>query len=87
MVREIAKRQGRRRCPECQEPVTVNQRPQIKLATTDSESRKLWKLVITGTNNFVDLIEQYQVAGMHGIPMDSIAVLRERLDAVLHKGE
>jgi hypothetical protein len=87
MVRDIVKRQGRRRCPECQEPVKVDQRPQIKMVTTESEARKLWQYVIVGVNNFVDLIEQYQEAGMHGIPMDSIAILRERLDTVLHKGE
>lgn len=87
MVREIAKRKGRRRCPDCQEPVVPDTRSKIKLATTDSESHKLWKYVIAGTTNFVELIEQYQEAGMHGIPMDNIALLRERLDAVLHKGE
>lgn len=87
MVREQAKRRGRRRCPDCQEPVTVDQRPKIKVATTESEARKLWKYVLAGVSNFVDLIEQYQEAGMHGIPMDNIALLRERLDTVLSKGD
>jgi hypothetical protein len=87
MVREIAKRRGRRKCPDCQEPVVVDNRPKIKLATTESESQKLWRLVLSGTENFIDLIEQYQEARMHGIPMDRIALLRERLDTVLLKGE
>lgn len=87
MVREEAKRKGRRRCPECQEPVTPDRRPRIRVATTESESRKLWTHVISGTATFVELIEHYQDAQLHGIPMDRIALLRERLDTVLRKGE
>jgi hypothetical protein len=75
-------------CGNCPRPIQVSYPAAVMRTlaiTSESESERLWKHVLYGTQTCIGMIEGYAELDLPGDPSGPIEAMRDRLDRLLER--